>query len=84
MVECKCVETLFMTRDEYTGRAVEKRVVPRYHSCEYVKKRTALIPEATARANVSYSRLQSGGQWSHEFSRIMDELVREKMAKGEM
>lgn len=78
--ECKCAETQY-TKIE-NGNIVTKRVVPRNHSCEYVRKRNELIPEAASLATAEEAKY--GKHWSAEFSRIMNELVRDKMQRGEM
>lgn len=79
--QCQCAETEYTVVD-HDGGVIKKRVVPRLHSCEYVRKRNALIPAAvdSARSAGDYGT----PKWTQAFSQKMSELVREAMRRGEM
>jgi hypothetical protein len=65
---CDCAESLLRGK---------RLPVPKYHSCEYVAQRNALIPKAESIASAHCSPIgkESGYVWTRRFVKALDELA---------
>lgn len=76
---CHCTEMIYLDLEGHPTRVRDTR----RHSCEYVRRRNALIPQAQA---LAYARRAQGDTitLSEAFMQGMDLLAQAAMARGEL
>jgi len=80
---CYCDELLLGE-----GRKRERVPIMKFHSCEYVRRRNALIPKACKIATERMSRTPNDDtksravKWTRQFSIAMDELSEPLLQNG--
>lgn len=75
MKKCNCEELKAHNRNDESITGLEYGA---YHDCEYVRKRSALIPVAFSNVLDKHGENMPGARFTRHFTNEMERLVKEK------